>query len=624
MRKRSPKKRKRDEEAAEAYADFVANFEGGGGGSSKTFLKAGTETEKTNRYAPVKKTIKGASPPPSPKETVKSKALPGKKVSNLELFMEQIKKSQEEKEEKKNAKKLGTSVKEPPKDTTHLSQSISHHSLPQPLGSIGSFPIALSSMPEEKDGKGSFDTGDPTTTNLYVGNMSPQMTEDILCKEFGCFGPLASVKIMWPRTEEEKSRGRMCGFVAFMQRPDGEKAIRALNGKEIIGFEIKVGWGKAVQVPPRPYYVHTAPVVQETGLPFNATPKSGGLYGSVAPPSSATGGANTKIINATVNVEIPKDRTERQIIHRMIEFVIQEGPLFEALIMQRSANDPKFLFLFQNTSAQHIYYRWKLFSILQAEKPDKWRLEPFRMFTGGSMWQPPTPDQLEKEEIDKGHLSATDRDRLEDKLRNLTAEREAIADSMVFCLTHADAAEEVVECIQESLGILETPIGIKIARLFLVSDILHNSSNKGIRNASYFRRGLESKLPDVFTHLNLAYKAISGRLRAEQFRKQVMNCIHAWKEWSIFTPDYFTNLEDIFLGLNKYAPAPVAPAARSYPEEDGDIDGVPMNEDDDEDVDGVPLTLPVGGLVSTFAPVLPPVQPAVTAPIIPRSKWDDV
>ena len=47
---------------------------------------------------------------------------------------------------------------------------------------------------------------------------------------FGKYGPLASVKIMWPRTEEEKARNRNCGFVAYMRRKDGEKALTALKG----------------------------------------------------------------------------------------------------------------------------------------------------------------------------------------------------------------------------------------------------------------------------------------------------------------------------------------------------------------------------------------------------------
>lgn len=48
---------------------------------------------------------------------------------------------------------------------------------------------------------------------------------------FGKYGPLASIKIMWPRSDEEKARQRNCGFVAFMSRKDGERALKNLNGK---------------------------------------------------------------------------------------------------------------------------------------------------------------------------------------------------------------------------------------------------------------------------------------------------------------------------------------------------------------------------------------------------------
>lgn len=39
-------------------------------------------------------------------------------------------------------------------------------------------------------------------------------------------------------------------------------------------------------------------------------------------------------------------------------------------------------FLFENRSPAHIYYRWKLFSVLQGEPGNKWRTEDFRMFKG--------------------------------------------------------------------------------------------------------------------------------------------------------------------------------------------------------------------------------------------------
>ncbi len=53
----------------------------------------------------------------------------------------------------------------------------------------------------------------------------------MLCKEFGKYGPLASVKIMWPRTEEERTRVTNRGFVAFMTRKDAERALAALDGE---------------------------------------------------------------------------------------------------------------------------------------------------------------------------------------------------------------------------------------------------------------------------------------------------------------------------------------------------------------------------------------------------------
>ena len=56
------------------------------------------------------------------------------------------------------------------------------------------------------------------------------MTEEMMCQHFGKFGPLASIKIMWPRTEEERLRNRNCGFVAFMRRRDAERALDSMKG----------------------------------------------------------------------------------------------------------------------------------------------------------------------------------------------------------------------------------------------------------------------------------------------------------------------------------------------------------------------------------------------------------
>jgi len=71
---------------------------------------------------------------------------------------------------------------------------------------------------------------DQTTTNLYVGNLATDVTEEILGREFGAFGAINSVKIMWPRNEDEQRRTRHCGFVSFMDRPTAQAAHDAMEG----------------------------------------------------------------------------------------------------------------------------------------------------------------------------------------------------------------------------------------------------------------------------------------------------------------------------------------------------------------------------------------------------------
>lgn len=40
-------------------------------------------------------------------------------------------------------------------------------------------------------------------------------------------------------------------------------------------------------------------------------------------------------------------------------------------------------------SAQHVYYRWKLYSILQGDRCGYWPTDKFRLYQGGSWWIPP-------------------------------------------------------------------------------------------------------------------------------------------------------------------------------------------------------------------------------------------
>jgi U2-associated protein SR140 len=57
--------------------------------------------------------------------------------------------------------------------------------------------------------------------------------------------------------------------VPLQQRPDAEAARKALDGLVLHGMEMRVGWGKAVPLPPVPLYsgtgVPTGPLTGERG-----------------------------------------------------------------------------------------------------------------------------------------------------------------------------------------------------------------------------------------------------------------------------------------------------------------------------------------------------------------------
>ncbi|MGM0595706.1 MAG: RNA recognition motif domain-containing protein [Myxococcota bacterium] len=73
--------------------------------------------------------------------------------------------------------------------------------------------------------------------NIFVGNLSYDLTEDELSQAFEQYGELSSVKIITNRFNG-KSRG--FGFVEFEDEESGQKAIDELNGQELKGRPLRV------------------------------------------------------------------------------------------------------------------------------------------------------------------------------------------------------------------------------------------------------------------------------------------------------------------------------------------------------------------------------------------------
>jgi RNA recognition motif-containing protein len=73
--------------------------------------------------------------------------------------------------------------------------------------------------------------------NIYVGNLSFQITEDDLRKAFEPFGQTSSVNVIKDKFTGE-SRG--FGFVEMPQKEEAEAAIRGLDGTDLGGRPLKV------------------------------------------------------------------------------------------------------------------------------------------------------------------------------------------------------------------------------------------------------------------------------------------------------------------------------------------------------------------------------------------------
>lgn len=77
---------------------------------------------------------------------------------------------------------------------------------------------------------------DPYNTTVFVGGLSPLISEDTLRTFFAPFGDIHYVKV---------PVGKHCGFVQFVRKADAERAIEKMQGFPIGGSRIRLSWGRS-------------------------------------------------------------------------------------------------------------------------------------------------------------------------------------------------------------------------------------------------------------------------------------------------------------------------------------------------------------------------------------------
>jgi U2-associated protein SR140 len=306
-------------------------------------------------------------------------------------------------------------------------------------------------------------------------------------------------------------------------------------------------------------------------------------------------------------VEMPNDN-RFQFISTVASFVAKDGSSLERKLIETESGNPLFNFLtLENASSlqrkEHIFYRWRVYSFCQGDRHSGWRVEPFVMFhPHGRYWIPPAMDKVaarlerqdfrdRKDSINQqkkerrrvickreyltgrqlelardGRRKANRRGRKgeavaklqEDEIHQfftlvhtrLSSSRETICAAMAFCFEKSDFSKEIAELLLQAL--LETgptvTVEMRISRLYLLSDILFNSQQPGVRNAFLYRSAIEKMAPDIFTSLGEHGDGKIGRMTLNKLRIAVSSVLGAWTEWSAYNPTFMDELEARFEG----------------------------------------------------------------------------
>ena len=415
-------------------------------------------------------------------------------------------------------------------------------------------------------------------------------------------GELYSVKIMWPRTAEERARQRLTGFVCFYHRQDAEEAMEACNEADPFrnGRRLMLRWGKSVLKgdfkPPQPPLSYSSatsrpPPAAPQPKPHdrhNANYTVDSLSKRTDEPSKT---AETKVSSSSlslhktqsrIKVIVPSDPRRAHAISLVASFVAKDGADLEQRLLQDSRNDLTFLTPHAENMQEHIFYKWRVYAFAQGDTEYVWQTEPFVMVRQGCVWIPPPVDReaaarQEEEErrqkkeqqrnrqrrplmkrVDTKNRQQTQRPLSREELNEfhsltrvqLCASREAIAQAMSFCFEKCShSAPEIADLLKELL-LLRTENGVvepRIARLYLLSDVLFNSQQPGVRNAFYYRDAIQQMAPQVFASLGDAANH-GGRLTHNKLTKAVSNVLAAWTNWSVYNPTFLDELYARFEG----------------------------------------------------------------------------
>lgn len=287
-----------------------------------------------------------------------------------------------------------------------------------------------------------------------------------------------------------------------------------------------------------------------------------------------------------IQVRWPGDSLRERCISTVADFVARDGSALEKVLMSREAGNPRFDFLFPH-GRDHEYYKWRVYAFCQGDHRGV-RMAPFSMLEGGCLWVPPLPPtppstedatavESSAREVAGGGRCRTDGGAVLNAAElteahqlfraELCASRSAICRAMAFCFEKTSAAHHVASLLQglftmedAASGVMDTSqrgnckvsVETLVSRLYLLSDVLFNSQQPGIKHAFLYRSAIESMAPGVFSALGSYSRNQQARGRRWTAHHKLATAVHvvlqAWSSWNVYPPAFLQELQARFEG----------------------------------------------------------------------------
>lgn len=433
--------------------------------------------------------------------------------------------------------------------------------------------------------------GSTEGTALFLRELPASATEDGLCQLFTRYGIVTAMDIVRPLDKTEKTSG----YITLDTRENAQRAKEALHDREVDGVPLWIEWAKGP--PPVASSDRSDPAID------SSKSKDGTRHLIVEPPEDKR---RRRVIDRLAKYVAQEGHPFEQIVmerespdgtfkflfqhdskeniyYRWRTFAFAQGdnfkvwrtetfriceggawwrpPLCETVVERKSrstnfSSAPPAQGPPSPAAVAAPATTAPTAAVVPAKPTNRPQAGPLASWTQADVEEEAERQRLEeratqerqKRDRDKKgiaggkRLTDTDWDKLELLLRSITVMRCTVLEAMVFCLDKSDWAIEITECLTESLSIVETELPLKLARLMLVSDILHNTCSS--RPAAWaYRREFEKSLPDIFEHFYVALSRVESRLAADKTRHQVNRLLHIWEDWGLFAPQFVRGLE---------------------------------------------------------------------------------